>query len=92
MIKTAIKTERLLAHKTECLILFCLEEKKPSGKPAELDTKLKGIIGISLMVTLGGCGNTISGVGQDIQDVGTKVTAWQNEKPTEKVVEKKASK
>ena len=45
-----------------------------------------------MIVFLGGCGDTISGVGQDIQDVGTKVTAWQNEKPTEKVVEKKASK
>ena len=45
-----------------------------------------------MIVFLAGCGNTISGVGQDIQDVGTKVTAWQNEKPTEKVVEKKASK
>jgi len=47
MIKTTIKTERLLAHKTECLILFCLEEKNPSGKLADLDKKLKGIIGVS---------------------------------------------
>ena len=52
-----------------------------------------GMVAASFMIVfLGGCGNTISGVGQDIQDVGTKVTAWQNEKPTEKVVEKKASK
>jgi predicted small secreted protein len=49
---------------------------------------LMGIIGISLMVTLGGCGNTISGLGQDIKDVGTKVSDWQNKKP----IEKKASK
>ena len=35
-----------------------------------------------MIVFLGGCGNTISGVGQDIKDVGTKVSAWQNEKPT----------
>ena len=41
-----------------------------------------------MIVFLAGCGNTISGVGRDIQDVGTKVTAWQNEKPKEKVVEK----
>ena len=41
-----------------------------------------------VIVFLAGCGNTISGVGQDIQYVGTKVTAWQNEKPKEKVVEK----
>jgi len=39
-----------------------------------------------MIVFLAGCGNTISGVGQDIKDVGTKVSAWQNEKPTEKKV------
>ena len=50
------------------------------------------VVASLMIVFLAGCGNTISGVGQDIQDVGTKVTAWQNEKPTEKVVEKKASK
>jgi len=47
MIKTTIKNEPLLTHKTECLILFCIEEKKPSGKLAELDTKLKGILSSS---------------------------------------------
>ena len=36
-----------------------------------------------MIVFLAGCGNTISGVGQDIQYVGTKVTAWQNEKSKE---------
>ena len=41
-----------------------------------------------MIVFLGGCGNTISGVGKDITQAGDKVTAWQNEKPTEKVVEK----
>ena len=40
-----------------------------------------------MIVFLGGCGNTISGVGQDIQYVGTKVTTWQNKKSKEKVVE-----
>ena len=46
------------------------------------------MVAASLMIVfLAGCGNTISGVGQDIQYVGTKVTAWQNEKPKEKVVE-----
>ena len=44
MIKTTIKNERLLSHQTECLVLFCIEEKIPSGKLAELDTKFKGII------------------------------------------------
>ena len=47
MIKTTIKNEPLLTHKTECLILFCIEEKKPSGKLAEVDTKLKGIVNSS---------------------------------------------
>ena len=37
-----------------------------------------------MIVFLAGCGNTISGVGQDIQYVGTKVTTWQNEKSKEK--------
>ena len=50
------------------------------------------VVASLMIVFLGGCGNTISGVGQDIQYVGTKVTAWQNEKPKEKVVEEKASK
>jgi leucyl aminopeptidase len=44
MIKTTIKNERLMTHKTECLVLFSIEGKNPSGKLAELDTKLKGII------------------------------------------------
>ena len=46
------------------------------------------VVASFMIVFLAGCGNTISGVGQDIQYVGTKVTAWQNEKPKEKVVEK----
>jgi predicted small secreted protein len=41
-----------------------------------------------MIIFLGGCGNTISGVGKDITDVGTKVSAWQNEKSKQKVVEK----
>ena len=46
------------------------------------------VVASLMIVFLAGCGNTISGVGQDIKDVGTKVTAWQNEKPKEKIVEK----
>ena len=46
------------------------------------------VVASLMIVFLAGCGNTISGVGRDIQDVGTKVTAWQNEKPKEKIVEK----
>jgi leucyl aminopeptidase len=44
MIKTTIKNESLLTHKTDCLVLFSIEGKNPSGKLADLDTKLKGII------------------------------------------------
>ena len=35
-----------------------------------------------MMVAVGltACGNTISGIGQDIKDVGGKVTTWQNKK------------
>ena len=45
------------------------------------------VVASFMIVFLVGCGNTISGVGQDIQYVGTKVTTWQNEKSKEKVVE-----
>ena len=45
------------------------------------------VVASFMIVFLAGCGNTISGVGQDIKDVGTKVTIWQNEKSKEKVVE-----
>ena len=47
MIKTTTKSDGLLAHKTECLVLFCIEEKTPSGKLAELNIKLKGILNAS---------------------------------------------
>ncbi|SVD14448.1 uncharacterized protein METZ01_LOCUS367302, partial [marine metagenome] len=47
MMKTTTKSDGLLAHKTECLVLFCIEEKTPSGKLAELNIKLKGILNAS---------------------------------------------
>lgn len=28
---------------------------------------------------LGACGNTVSGIGKDITDVGNKITKWQSE-------------
>ena len=41
------------------------------------------VVFVALFVSA--CGNTISGVGKDITDVGAKVTKWQNEeKPNEK--------
>ena len=46
------------------------------------------VVASLMIVFLGGCGNTISGVGKDITQVGDKVAAWQNEKSKEKVVEK----
>ena len=51
------------------------------------------VVASFMIVFLGGCGNTISGVGKDITQVGDKVTAWQNKKPKKKVVvEEEASK
>ena len=44
------------------------------------------VVASFMIVFLAGCGNTISGVGQDIQYVGTKVTTWQNKPSEEKVV------
>ena len=57
-------------------------------KKSEVYTYGVAMVAASFMIVfLGGCGNTISGVGQDIQYVGAKVTTWQNEKSKEKVVE-----
>ena len=60
-------------------------------KKSEVYTYGVAMVAASFMIVfLGGCGNTISGVGKDITQVGDKVTAWQNEKPVvEKVVVKK---
>ena len=52
------------------------------------------VVASFMIVFLGGCGNTISGVGKDIEDVGDKITIWQNkssekkEKKEKLVVEK----
>ena len=45
-----------------------------------------GIAIIAAMIALSGCGNTISGIGKDVSDVGAKVPKWQNDtsKPKEK--------
>ena len=63
-------------------------------KKSEVYTYGVAMVAASFMIVfLGGCGNTISGVGKDITQVGDKVTAWQNKKPTKKVVvEEEASK
>ena len=45
MIKIAQKTEQPLDHKTECLILACVEEKKPTGTLKKLNDILTGAIG-----------------------------------------------
>ena len=44
MIKIAQKTEQALEHKTECLILACVEEKKPTGTLKKLNDTLTGAI------------------------------------------------
>lgn len=41
---------------------------------------MKLFVMIVAAVALGACGNTISGVGQDVQWVGEKVSNWQNPK------------
>ena len=44
MIKIAQKIEQTLEHKTECLILTCLEEKKPTGLLKKLNDTVNGAI------------------------------------------------
>ncbi len=44
MIKINQKSDSLLGHKTQCLILPCLEEKKPGGTLKTVDAALNGII------------------------------------------------
>jgi leucyl aminopeptidase len=44
MIKINQKIEQSLNHKTECLILPCLEIKKPKGLLKEIDDNLQGVI------------------------------------------------
>ena len=44
MIKIVQKTEQALEHKTECLILACVEEKKPTGTLKKLNDTLTGAI------------------------------------------------
>tara|TARA_B100000424_G_scaffold177501_1_gene137142 strand:+ start:1148 stop:1288 length:141 start_codon:yes stop_codon:yes gene_type:complete len=39
---------------------------------------MKYIMIMVLTLGLTACGNTISGIGKDISDVGNKVTKWQN--------------
>ena len=34
----------------------------------------------AMAAVLGGCGNTIQGIGTDIVETGKKVTEWQNKK------------
>ena len=47
------------------------------------------IFGMAFLIgVLSGCGNTITGVGKDISDVGYKVTEWQNSKDEVKNVSK----
>jgi leucyl aminopeptidase len=44
MIKSTIKDELALKHKTDCLVLFCSDESKLSGDLKELDRKLNSAI------------------------------------------------
>ncbi|SVE19195.1 uncharacterized protein METZ01_LOCUS472049, partial [marine metagenome] len=44
MIKTTVKDQDFLKHKTDSLIVHCLEEKKPKGILKDLDRILNGSI------------------------------------------------
>ena len=48
MIKINHKIEQSLNHKTECLILPCLEIKKPTGLLKEIDDNLQGVISAAI--------------------------------------------
>jgi leucyl aminopeptidase len=48
MIKINQKIEQSLNHKTECLILPCLEIKKPTGLLKEIDDNLQGAISAAI--------------------------------------------
>ena len=51
-------------------------------KKSEVYTYGVAMVAASFMIVfLGGCGNTITGMSKDITDVGVKVTAWQYENP-----------
>jgi leucyl aminopeptidase len=49
MLKITQKTEQSLNHKTECLILPCLEIKKPTGLLKEIDDNLQGAISAAIV-------------------------------------------
>jgi leucyl aminopeptidase len=42
MIKTTVKNEQITAHKTDCLIVPCVEVKKPAGVLPGIDKRLGG--------------------------------------------------
>lgn len=44
MIKSTVKEQSLFDHKSECLVIFCLEEKKPGGTLKEIDRALNEAI------------------------------------------------
>jgi leucyl aminopeptidase len=48
MIKINQKIEQSLNHKTECLILPCLEIKKPTGLLKEIDDNLQGAVSVAI--------------------------------------------
>jgi predicted small secreted protein len=45
---------------------------------------MKYVMIMVLALSVSACGNTITGVGKDISDVGAKMTDWQNKKSEEK--------
>lgn len=53
---------------------------------------MKLFVMIVAAIALGACGNTISGVGQDVQWMGDKVSNWQNPNPKVDKVDKNVKK
>ncbi|MEC7641376.1 MAG: leucyl aminopeptidase [Nitrospinota bacterium] len=49
MIKTTIKLEDVLNHKTDCLVVPCVEEKTSVGTLREIDQCLDGVVSQSIM-------------------------------------------
>ena len=42
-------------------------------------TKVIGFITVlTILLVASGCGNTVTGIGQDIVETGEKITKWQN--------------
>ena len=47
-------------------------------------TKIVGVATVlCILIVASGCGNTVTGLGQDIVETGEKITKWQKSEKTE---------